>query len=53
MKLSDNDERLKLQVERALKAQKEVFEKKLETYQAVLRNFQLLKQISLKQQEDF
>ena len=30
-----------------------MFDKKLETYQAVLRNFKLLKQISLKQQDDF
>ena len=43
MKLTDNDERLKGQIEKALKAQKEVFEKKLETYQAVLRNFSILK----------
>lgn len=53
MKLSDNDERLKVQIELALKAQKEVFEKKIETYKAVQRNFGILKAISLKQQEDF
>lgn len=53
MKLSDNDERLRAQIEVALKTQKEVFERKLETYAAVHRNFEILKKISIKQQEDF
>lgn len=39
MKLGDNEERLKNEIEIALKTQKEVFEKKLETYEAVTRNF--------------
>ena len=49
MKLSDNEERLRVQVELALKTQKEVFEKKMEKYAAIERNFQILKRISLKQ----
>lgn len=48
MKLTDNEERLRIQVEIALKTQKEVFEKKLEKYAAIERNFAILKRISLK-----
>ena len=39
MKLTDNEERLRTQVELAIKTQKEVFEKKLEKYAAIERNF--------------
>ena len=49
MKLSDNDERLRIQVEIALKTQREVYEKKIAKYSAIERNFHILKRISLKQ----
>ena len=49
MRLSENDERLKKEIEKALRTQREVFEKKAETYQAVARNFVILKKISQKQ----
>ena len=39
MKLTDNEERLRSQVELALKTQREVFDKKLEKYAAIERNF--------------
>ena len=39
MKLTDNEERLRGQIELALKTQKEVFEKKLEKFAAIERNF--------------
>ena len=45
MRLGENDERLKKEIEKALRAQKEVFDKKAETYQAVQRNFVILKKI--------
>ena len=45
MRLGENDERLKKEIEKALRAQKEVFDKKAETYQAVQRNFFILKKI--------
>ena len=43
MKLGDNEERLREEFYKALAAQKEVFGKKLETYAAVQRNFDILK----------
>ena len=53
MKLSDNDERLREAVAKALKVQKEVFQRKIETYEAVAKNFGILKKLSKKQQQEF
>ena len=53
MKLSDNDERLREEVTKALKVQKEVFQQKINTYEAVARNFDILKKLSLKQQQEY
>ena len=39
LKLSDNDERLSAKVAQALFHQKQLFERRIETYKAVHRNF--------------
>ena len=53
MKLSDNDERLREEIAKALKVQKEVFQRKIATYEAVAKNFDILKKLSQKQQQEF
>ena len=52
-KLSDNDERLLEKLKQAIVAQRQVFQKKVDMFNAVQRNFEILKKLCKQQQEEF
>jgi len=51
-KLSDNDERLLEKLKEAIIAQRSVFQKKVEMFDAVQRNFGILKKLCRQQQAE-
>ena len=53
MKLNEKDQRLRVQIHKALDAHREIFIKKKERYEAVERNFGILRRISRQQKEEF
>ena len=53
MKLNEKDQRLRVQIHKALDAHREIFIKKKERYEAVERNFGILRRIGRQQKEEF
>lgn len=53
MKLSERDEKMITQLKTAIMVQKQVFQKKLDTFEAVQRNFKILQKLCSKQKDEF